>query len=40
MRFEARLRMQGALEKTRQSNRIPHDRAVAETSQGVSIPSK
>ena len=33
-------RMQVALEKTRQSNRIHHDRAVAETAQGANIPSK
>jgi hypothetical protein len=32
--------MQVALEKTKQSNRLRHDRAVAETAQGVSIPSK
>src|ERR1700681_2049742 len=35
MRFEVLLRMQVALEKTRQSNRIHHDRAVAETAQAL-----
>src|SRR5216684_8305990 len=35
MRFEVLLRMQGALEKTKQSNRIHHDRAVAETAQAL-----
>jgi hypothetical protein len=35
MRFEALPRMQVALEKTKQSNRIHHDRAVAETAQAL-----
>jgi len=40
MRFEMLPRMQGALEKTKQSNRMHHDRAVAETAAGANMPSK
>src|ERR1700730_18357973 len=35
MRFEVLSRMQVALEKTRQSNRMHHDRAIAETAQAL-----